>query len=52
MSENNMTNYYKNKMENSHKQWDIALETNKPIAAEMHMNDYLNYKQSYLIHPQ
>lgn len=43
----NMINYYKGKMENSHKQWDVALETDKPIAAKKHMEDYLNYKEMY-----
>ena len=34
-------------MENSHKQWEVALEAGKPLAAEKHMQDYLNYKNMY-----
>lgn len=42
-----MVNYYKSRMDNSYKQWQVALETNKPVATEIHMKDYLNYKEMY-----
>lgn len=42
-----MINYYKNKMDNSHKQWLIAVDTDKPIATKKHMEDYINYKSMY-----
>ena len=47
IGENTMVNYYKDKMDNSHKQWQVALETDKPIAADIHRKDYLNYKEMY-----
>lgn len=39
-----MISYYEDKMNNAHIQWNLALETDKPIAAKTHMEDYLNYK--------
>ena len=42
-----MTHYYEDKMNNSHKQWQVALDEGKPIAAKKHMADYLNYKEMY-----
>jgi len=45
-----MINYYKNATENSHRQWQIALETDKPIAAKKHKEDYDTYKSMYEAH--
>lgn len=42
-----MTNYYKNKMEDSYKKWEVAIENSKPVEADKHMNDHLNYKSMY-----
>ena len=42
-----MIRYYESKMNNSHRQWQIAFDTDKPIAADIHMKDYLNYKELY-----
>jgi hypothetical protein len=34
-------------MDSSHKKWEAAQENDKPIDAEKHMQDYLNYKLMY-----
>lgn len=44
---NSMINYYENKMKHSHKQWELAVENEKPKAAAKHLQDYMNYKSMY-----
>ena len=42
-----MIRYYEDKMNHSHKQWMKAVEDDKPIAAKIQQEDYLNYKSMY-----
>lgn len=40
-----MKNYHEEKMNFHYKQWELAMDANKPNAAAQHMQDYLNYKE-------
>lgn len=40
-----MISYYSRKMKDAYAQYQVAVDTDKPIAAEAHMQDYLNYKE-------
>lgn len=42
-----MTDYYEQKMKFFFLQWQTAVDTDKPIAAAQHMQNYLNYKQMF-----
>ena len=40
-----MINWYREKRDFHHKQWEKAQNENKPIAAKQHMNEYINYDE-------
>jgi len=42
---NTMISYYESKMNDAYKQWQIAVDTDKPISAKVHKKDYENYKE-------
>ena len=42
-----MSNFYQTKRDFHHKQWELAFNTDKPIAAAQHMKEYLNYQEMY-----
>lgn len=39
-----MSNYYQTKSDLHHKQWEAAINSGKEIAANYHMQEYLNYQ--------
>jgi len=39
--------WYKDKRDFHHKEWNIAQDTGKERAAKFHMNEYINYSEMY-----
>ena len=40
-----MKEFYKNKMDFHHQQWELSFESSKEKAAAFHMQEYTNYKE-------